>query len=86
VVKAGGEKGSAFARERTITMIFQNILAKFITLKGVFAGNADPWALQPEFTLDSSSLASLSGAVERGFEMGSYIGQMTIRLYNITLK
>ena len=35
VVKAGGEKGSDFAREGTLTMIFLNTLAKFITLKGL---------------------------------------------------
>ena len=56
MVKAGGEKGSEVCR---------------CTLRTFFADNADPRALQLEFTLDSSSLASLSGAVERGFGMGS---------------
>jgi hypothetical protein len=58
MIKAGGEKGSAFARERTITMIFQNILARLITLKGVFADNTDHRLCRPI-------------AVERGFRMGS---------------
>jgi len=58
VLKAGGEKGSAFARERTITMIYQKYTREIYHPKGCFCRQHRPWTLQPI-------------AVERGFGMGS---------------